>query len=136
MASHAPNGRTEPLSVALSVIPSLPRPLLARLVERAMERLDEIDGDPDVELNGDELDGTCAEDEAGAELYARPFSGPGCPISDPDFGIDDVPHDDIGEAELEEGVHGSYGVDQRIAAVGHGYQPWDIDREDYARPHS
>lgn len=38
-----------PLSVALSIIPSLPRPLLSRLVERAIERMDEMDGDPDRE---------------------------------------------------------------------------------------
>jgi hypothetical protein len=38
-----------PLDLALSVIPSLPRPVLARLVARAIERLDEIDGDPDAE---------------------------------------------------------------------------------------
>lgn len=30
----------QPLAIALSVIPSLPRPLLARLVERAIEQLD------------------------------------------------------------------------------------------------
>jgi hypothetical protein len=52
MAAHAPNfGRASalPLSLALSVIPSLPRPLLTRLVERAIERLDAMDGDPDLE---------------------------------------------------------------------------------------
>ena len=43
MATHPP------LTVALSVIPSLPRPLLCRLVERAIERLDEVEPDPDFE---------------------------------------------------------------------------------------
>lgn len=38
-----------PLAIALSVIPSLPRPLLSQLVARAIERLDEIDGDTDLE---------------------------------------------------------------------------------------
>lgn len=42
-----------PLSAALSVIPSLPRPLLTRFVARAIERLDAIDGDPDLEDGGD-----------------------------------------------------------------------------------
>ena len=53
MATHPAHiGRASalPLSTALSIIPSLPRPLLARLVERALERLDEIDGDADLEL--------------------------------------------------------------------------------------
>lgn len=54
-----------PLSVALSVIPSLPRPLLSRLVDRAIERLDEMDGDTELEPNGDELDGSAAEDDFG-----------------------------------------------------------------------
>lgn len=38
-----------PLAAALAFIPSLPRPVLARLVERAIERLDELEGDPDLE---------------------------------------------------------------------------------------
>lgn len=50
-AFHPP----EPLDVALNIIPSLPRPLLSRLVARAIERLDEIDGDPDME------DGECLQ---------------------------------------------------------------------------
>lgn len=46
MASHSPIGSASapPLSAALSIIPCLPRPLLARLVDRAIERLDEIAG--------------------------------------------------------------------------------------------
>lgn len=73
-----------PLATALSVIPSLPRPLLARLVERAIERLDEIDGDEDVELNGDELDGSHgAEDEFQDHWLAHTDVGAGCPVSDP-----------------------------------------------------
>lgn len=54
MASQLPtsigSASALPLATALSVIPSLPRPLLARLVERAIERLDEIDGDSDQEI--------------------------------------------------------------------------------------
>jgi len=38
-----------PLDTLLGVIPSLPRPILGRLVERAIERLDEIEGDADPE---------------------------------------------------------------------------------------
>lgn len=41
----------------LRSIPSLPRPLLARLTEAMIDRMDLLDGDNDVELNGDELDG-------------------------------------------------------------------------------
>ena len=42
----------------LSAIPSLPRPILARLTARLIDRLDEIDGDPDLE------DDDPGEDEA------------------------------------------------------------------------
>ena len=37
----------------LSVIPSLPRAVLARLTERMIDRMDEIDGDPDLEDSHD-----------------------------------------------------------------------------------
>lgn len=47
-----------PLEALLSVIPSLPRPILARLTARLIDRLDEIDGDPDLE------DDDPGEDEA------------------------------------------------------------------------
>jgi hypothetical protein len=70
------------MSFLLAAIPSLPRAELARLTDRLIERMDELDGDPDVELNGDEADGSgCSEDEfypqANWQLH------PGCPISDP-----------------------------------------------------
>lgn len=40
-------------AVALAMIPSLPRPVLSRLVTRMIERMDEIDGDPDFEPDCD-----------------------------------------------------------------------------------
>lgn len=65
-----------PLSLALSVIPSLPRPMLSRLVARAIDRLDEMDGDPDLE-DDDPIE---EDDHSGGN-------------------VDDVPHDDAGESE-------------------------------------
>lgn len=38
-----------PLNVALAIVPTLPRPNLSRLVARAIERLNELDGDADLE---------------------------------------------------------------------------------------
>lgn len=78
---------TVPLDVLLSAIPSLPRPLLSRLTARMIERLDEIDGDPDLEPAGDEEDGNGVEDEPCA-WFVSP-RGPGCPFSDPDYGAED-----------------------------------------------
>lgn len=84
-------GAEMPLNVALPVIPSLPRPLLARLVTRAIERLDEIDGDPDFEEDSED----CGQDEGEPDFrkrrrYRRGYAGPGCLISDSDFGAEEA----------------------------------------------
>ncbi len=47
MASRATSAA--PLDTLLSAIPSLPRPVLNRLVDRLLEHLDAMDGDPDAE---------------------------------------------------------------------------------------
>lgn len=55
------------------------RDSLAMAIETLIAVLDAIDGDPDVELNGDELDANNAEDD-----FVRHYAeGPGCPVSDP-----------------------------------------------------
>lgn len=70
-----------PADIALALIPSLPRAHLERLVQQLVDRMDDADGDSDVEANGDELDGGNAEDDFG--VLANWLHGPGCPISDP-----------------------------------------------------
>lgn len=67
-----------PASIALALIPSLPRPHLERLVQTLIDRMDDEDGDSDFEP--EETDHTRAEDE----LTIR-NDGPGCPIGDPDM---------------------------------------------------
>ena len=52
-----------PADLALSQIPSLPRPVLERLAQSIIDHLDDMDGDNDVEPNGDELDGNTSEDD-------------------------------------------------------------------------
>lgn len=69
-----------PADLALSVIPSLPRPVLERLVQSIIDRLDDMDGDTDLEPNGDEEDGNRCEDDV-MHHYGE---GAGCPIADPD----------------------------------------------------
>ena len=74
-----------PLDMLLSIIPSLPRHALDRLVERAIDHMDDQDGDGDLEPNGDDLDGTGAEDDFidyGGTLGVS-WSGPGCAVGDP-----------------------------------------------------
>lgn len=68
-----------PADLALSVIPSLPRPVLERLAQQIIDRLDDMDGDTDLEPNGDEEDGNLSEDDD--RYYSG--EGAGCPIADP-----------------------------------------------------
>lgn len=77
--------RALPIDLLLSAIPSLPRHVLDRLVERAIDHLDQLDGDPDLEGDGDEQDGNHAEDDF-ASFRA---DGPGCPVSDPAWLMDE-----------------------------------------------
>lgn len=42
------------MSAALDLIPALPRRLLERFVQRAIEHLNGLDGDTDLELSGDD----------------------------------------------------------------------------------
>lgn len=67
-----------PLPMLLSAIPSLPRAVLERLTQRMIDRLDAMDPDADLEDNGDQLDGTGAEDEPSQHQA----NGAGCAISD------------------------------------------------------
>ncbi|WP_157082720.1 hypothetical protein [Sphingomonas asaccharolytica] len=80
MGAIIPLDRLEPMFRA---IPSLPRPVLARLTEKMIERLDQLDGDPDAELNGDEEDSNNAEDDFFVHEPTSPYGDAGCPISDP-----------------------------------------------------
>lgn len=52
-----------PADVALSLIPSLPRPVLERLAQRIIDHLDDMDPDPAVEPDGDEGDHSHSEDD-------------------------------------------------------------------------
>lgn len=54
--AHGPH-----LEALLTVIPSLPRPALARLVQKAIDRMDDIDADPDRE--DDDADHCLAGDD-------------------------------------------------------------------------
>jgi len=53
MASRAPTYAATSLDVLLASVPSLPRAILARLTARMIDRLDEMDGDTDLEPDTD-----------------------------------------------------------------------------------
>lgn len=74
-----------PADIALSLIPSLPRPVLERLAQSIIDHLDDMDPDPDVEPNGDEQDGSQSEDDF-MDHGERWKQEPGCPIADPGEG--------------------------------------------------
>ena len=87
MATHAP------ITGALGCAPAFP-PSVRRKIEAAIElliaMLDALDGDTDIEPNGDERDGSIAEDDWTAWFtLSGVWSGPGCPIADFDIGEDD-----------------------------------------------
>lgn len=74
----------------------LSREGISLAVEALIAKLDTMDGDSDVELNGDETDGGGAEDEACAYFQ---HNGPGCTVSDPDgYNGDEDDHSVGGDA--------------------------------------
>ena len=91
-----------PPAAVSRVLATFSRDELAAFVTVAIDLLDLAGGNPDVEANGDELDGTNAEDEE----CGFGSDGPGCPCSDTDFGAEEA-----GEPEM--GVeHPAYATDQ------------------------
>lgn len=94
------------------VLAGFEREQLAAFVEVAIGLIDLADGDPDLELNGDEQDHNNAEDDF-REHAAGAFPTPGCPVADPDLAADDMPCDDLDDdREPEEPLMPRYGVDQ------------------------
>lgn len=82
------------------------------LVERLIDVLDAIDRADGFEPNGDEFDGSGAEDDFCGHS-AGAISGPGCPIADLDIAVDDVACDDSNDDREEESFLAPvYGTDQ------------------------
>lgn len=68
MATRAPAYEPAPLDVLLASVPSPPRALLSRLTARMIDRMDELDGDADMETDED----CCAageDDPAGVSIH-------------------------------------------------------------------
>jgi len=88
------------------VLAAFDRNQLAGFIEVAIGLLDLADGDPDLEPNGDELDGTGGEDD----FVDYEGNGPGCPVSDP--GGDPLDKGEMGDGPLYATLP-VYGIDQR-----------------------
>jgi len=86
---------------------------IADAITVLIDVLDLLGGDSDLEPNGDELDGTGAEDDFCRQKAPRSLQGPGCPLADPDMAVDDRGCDDIhDDREDESHVCPHYGIDQ------------------------
>ncbi len=82
------------------------------LVESLIDVLDAIDRADGFELDGDEFDGSGAEDDFCVHNTGA-IAGPGCPIADPDTAVDDEACDDSNDDREEESfLIPVYGTDQ------------------------
>lgn len=76
-----------PAPAVMAILSRFDRKQLSGFIAVAIDLADAMDGDTDVELNGDEADGNASEDD----FMQHGGEGPGCPIADPDRGVDDDP---------------------------------------------
>lgn len=86
-AINHPARQPVPPAAVSRVLASFTRAELEGFVEVAIGLMDLADGNPDLEPNDDELDGSMGEDDFCDHNLV--FAGPGCPISDPDTAVDD-----------------------------------------------
>ena len=100
-------GTIPPMPAVARILGRYDRSQVEAFIAVAIDLLDVFDGEPDVELNGDEADNTNAEDEM--LIDGSVGSGPGCIISDPDMAVDDIACDADDDRE-DDGVW--YGIDQ------------------------
>ncbi|APZ97337.1 hypothetical protein BWQ93_01645 [Sphingopyxis sp. QXT-31] len=96
MVVYVGRGQSLPADIALSLIPSLPRPALERLVQRLIDGLDDMDA-PAEDMEDDDPAGMMDEDEltTGPGVFVEHgtfYRGSGCPIADPgELGCTDLP---------------------------------------------
>ncbi|WP_126172858.1 hypothetical protein [Altericroceibacterium xinjiangense] len=98
-------------------VPVAPREAVERTIQAAIDALDAIDGDPDLEPDGDEADGSGAEDEPCA-WFLTMDRGPGCTTADPDN-------------DQDERLFPEYPLDQTAGA----FPIEDADDRQLMRPH-
>ena len=102
-------GPGAPPPAVMAILSRFDRDQLHGFIAVALELVDTLDGDPDLE-DSDE-DGQCSEDEISTNLHAQWGEGAGCGIGDPGEQDDHggCEHDGT---EPEEGTYAVYGVDQ------------------------
>lgn len=107
----------QPLT-ALELVLKLGKPAaadeIAAQIEALIATLDKLDGDTDVELNGDELDGNGTAEDEFYPHGRHDHANPGCPLADPGGGDADD------EGEKEDGILDPiYGIDQSAGPTNH-----------------
>lgn len=102
MATQAPTTGTLARTMILnaeaakiaSIMARFDRRKLETFLEAGVELLDAIEGDHDLEPNGDELDGAIGEDDPlFHDEHPLAGNGPGCDIADPDAEHDGREHE-------------------------------------------
>lgn len=81
-------GTSPPMPAIARILCRFDRHQLEGFIAIAIDLADVLDGDPDREPDGDELDGSMGEDDF-CPQHANSLGYPGCPISDPDSAVDD-----------------------------------------------
>ena len=101
-----------PMPAVALILSRFDRAQLSSFVEIAIELMDVADGNTDVETNGDELDGSSAEDDIWGH-GGNGMDGPGCSLADAGEEDDHAGGNVDDEGEPENGiVHPAYGIDQ------------------------
>lgn len=102
-----------PMPAVARILSRFDRQQLEGFIAVAIDLADALDGDPDIEPNGDELDGSMGEDDFCSHA-ADSHGHPGCPIADPDSAVDDRGCDDINDdREPDDSPYTcSYAIDQ------------------------
>ena len=80
---------TPPMPAVARILARFEREQLAGFIAVALDLIDTLDGDDELEANGDELDGSLGEDDFSPQNAPMHLGGPGCPVSDPDMAVDD-----------------------------------------------
>lgn len=89
-----------PMPAVTRILSRFDRDQLAGFIAVAIDLADAMDGDPDIEPDGDEEDGQFTEDEPAAK-FAELGYGPGCEIAD--CGEEDDPNGQCDEDEQNTG---------------------------------
>ena len=110
-----------PLDLIAQAVPKLSRHDLEALTERLIDRLDELDPDPDAEACGwNERPSQARWPRNRQELQHDDIEQDDIDSACDDYGIDDAEQGDVEDDRTRELPRGTYGTDQRIVCAMDG----------------